>query len=380
MASIRTPLIVLSLALAGGVAYWLLRESPPPAADGAPAAIPVTMQAVEQRDVTVPLRALGYVRALRSIDVRPQIEGTLVELPVAEGQRVRKGELLARIDDRAIRAALQQAEAERQVTRAELDIARLDLRRYGNLVRDRAAPAQTLDQQKALVARLDATLATRDAALAAAQVQLSYTRILSPTDGRIGIRNAYEGSLVRSGDAMGLFSVVQTDPISIEATLPQTYLPQLQRMLARPEGARVQAFYQDGGPVVAVGRMTLMDNRVAVDSGTIRVKAEFANSDERLWPDQSVLVSFAADTLPQALLVPARAIRQGSDGAFVWRVVADKAEPVPVKVLQALPEQSVIEGLSVGDLVVTDGQSRLRPGIGVRAASDQPVAAAGAQR
>ncbi|TBV00604.1 efflux RND transporter periplasmic adaptor subunit [Phytopseudomonas dryadis] len=373
----RTSLLIVPIVLLGALAYWWLRAAEP-VTDSVSSAVPVVLHEVARGDVAVLLRTLGRVRAQRSIEIRAQVDGTLVELPVAEGQRVRKGQLLARIDDRSLRASLNQAIAERGVTRAELDIARLDLERYQNLVRERAAPAQTLDQQKALVARLQATLATREAAVAAAQVQLSYTTIHSPIDGRLGIRNVDAGSLVRAGDATSLLSVVQLDPIDIEATLPQRRLGELQRMLAAPEQALVRAFREDGGEAIADGRLALIDNRVALDTGTIRVKALFDNADERLWPDQSVVVTLQADVLRDVLSVPLEAIRQRADGTFVWRVEDGKAAPVAVKVLHETDALAVVEGLEAGDQVVIDGQSRLREGVEVRAADAAPALAGGA--
>lgn len=331
-----------------------------------PPAVPVELATVERADVPVVLRALGHVKALSSIDVRPQVDGVLVDLPATEGKAVKRGELLARIDDRAIAASLRQAQAERDVTRAELDIAKLDLQRYRNLVRERASPAQVLDQQKALVARLQATLATREAAVAAAAVSLSYTRITSPIDGRVGIRNAYVGSLVRSTDAMPLFSVVQIDPIAVETSLPQARLPALQHMLAEPGGARVEVTYQDGDAPVAHGVLALIDNRVDAQSGTIRTRARFDNGDQRLWPDQSVIVSLETERLIDAAVIPARAIRQGANGAFVWRVRDGKAETVPVTLRYQNDRLAVSDDVEPGDSVVVDGQSRLRPGIAVR--------------
>jgi RND family efflux transporter MFP subunit len=369
---------VLAVLVVVAVLLYLWFGRAPKSPAPANVAIPVSVVKVERRDVPVELRALGYVRALRSIDVRPQVDGMLVELPATEGRTVKRGDLLARIDDRAIVASLRQAQAERDVIRAELDIAKLDLERYRNLVRDRATPAQTLDQQKALVARLDATLATREAAVAAAQVQLSYTRIVSPTDGRVGIRNAYEGSVVRTSDTEGLFSVVQTNPISVEASLAQSRLPDLQRMLSRKEGARVLAFYQDGGELIAEGRLTLIDNRVALESGTVRVRAQFDNKDERLWPDQSVLVTLESDVLKGVHVVPARALRQGNEGPFVWRIVDGKAVNEAVRIRYQTDEIAVVENMNPGDEVVIDGQARLRPGVTVTRTQDNAESEPGA--
>ncbi|SDH24061.1 RND family efflux transporter, MFP subunit [Pseudomonas flavescens] len=369
----RTSLLVVSVLLLGALIGWWLHPTTA-ITDQAPGAVPVVVHEVTPADIPVLLRTLGRVRALNSVEIRAQVDATLVELPVAEGQQVRKGELLARLDDRSLRAALQQAEAERGVTRAELDIARVDLQRYQNLVRERASPAQTLDQQKALVARLQATLATREAAVTAAQVQLSYTRIQSPIDGRLGIRNVDVGSLLRANDTASLFSVVQTNPIDIEATLPQRRLPELQRLLAAADRTPVQAFREEGGTLLGTGQLTLIDNRVALDTGTLRFKARFDNAGEQLWPDQSVVVTLQTDLLAQALSVPLEAIRQRTEGTFVWRLQGDKVQPAAVKVLHEDEQRAVVEGLAAGDRIVIDGQSRLRPGVTVRRVEPAPVA------
>ncbi|SHL43690.1 efflux RND transporter periplasmic adaptor subunit [Phytopseudomonas punonensis] len=372
MASSRTVLPLVCIVLAGaGVAWWL--RPAPAVVTQAPAAVPVVIYEVVPADFPVLVRTLGRVRALNSVEVRAQVEATLVDLPVAEGQQVRKGQLLARLDDRNLRAALQQAQAERDVIRAELAIARIDLQRYQNLVRERASPAQTLDQQKALVARLQATLATRDAAVSAAQVQLSYTRIESPIDGRLGIRNVDVGSLLRANDSVSLFSVVQIDPIDVEATLPQRRLPELQHLLSAAQKAPVQAFREDGGALLGTGSLALIDNRVALDTGTLRFKARFDNALEQLWPDQSVVVTLQTGLLRQALAVPLQAIRQRTEGTFVWRVEGEQVQPVAVKVLHEDEQHAVVSGLAAGDQIVTDGQSRLRPGVTVRRAEPVPV-------
>ncbi|WP_236614323.1 efflux RND transporter periplasmic adaptor subunit [Stutzerimonas azotifigens] len=361
----RMSVVVALVVLVAGLAYWWLAK-PTQVAQTPSAAVPVELAEVRQQDVPVELRSLGRVRALRSVDIRAQVEGTLLELPVAEGERVRRGALLARIDDRRYAAALRQAEAELQVTRAELTIARRDLTRYRNLVRERAAPSQTLDQQEALVARLEATLGVREAAVAAARVDLSHTRIHAPFDGRLGIRQIDEGSLLRGADSTGLFSVVQTDPIDVEASLPQRRLPELQRLLAEQADAPVRVYQEDDGELLAEGRLMLLDNRVALESGTIRIKARFGNADEHLWPDQSVVVTVQARVLPQVLTVPLEAVRLRAEGPFVWRVTEGVAEPVAVSVRYETERLAVVEGLAVGDQVVIDGHSRLRAGVAVR--------------
>lgn len=338
-------------------------------------AIPVRVVAVEQRSVPVLVSALGTVRSLRSVDIRPQVDGVLVEMPVREGQLVSRGDLLARIDDRAIVAALNQAEAQLAVSQAQLASARLDLTRYQALSKSSAISAQTLDQQSALVTQLQATVRTNEASVAASQVQLSHTRIHAPNDGRVGIHNVHEGSLLRAGDAQGLFSVVQLDPISVEVALPQGMLPQLQTLLAGNDHSPVplQAYSSDGGTLLGEGRLALIDNRVSSQTGTIRLKADFANAEGRLWPDQSVAVTLRVQTLADALVVPQRALRQGIDHVLVWRVVDGSVETQAVQVLHADNEIAVINGLAAGDSVVVDGHSRLRPGTPVRILDEAPV-------
>lgn len=364
--SLASALVIGGAALAVGL-FYLNSSSGTPAA-ATPPAVPVRVGTVEQRAVPVMIRALGNVRSKRSVEIRAQVDGVLVELPVNEGQLVSRGELLARIDDRSIVAAVEQAKAQAAVTEAQLVSARLDLRRYQSLAKTQAISTQTLDQQRALVAQLDATLQTHEASVAASQVQLSHTQIRAPSDGRVGIHNVHEGNFLRASDAQGLFSVVQLDPISVEVSLPQQMLPQLQALQPSSETNPVvlQVYSGDGGLLLGEGRLTLIDNRVSSQTGTIRIKGDFANPDAHLWPDQSVTVSLPVQTLPDALVVPHRALRQGADQVLVWRVVDGSAEPQPVKVLHTDNEIAVVTGLVAGDTVVIDGHSRLRPGAVVR--------------
>ncbi|WLH10172.1 efflux RND transporter periplasmic adaptor subunit [Pseudomonas hefeiensis] len=304
------------------------------------------------------------MRSLHSVEIRSQLDGFLLELPVKEGQVVKRGDLLARIDDRAIIAALEHAKAQTSVAQAQLASASLDLKRYRVLATNQAISAQTLDQQEAMVAQLRATVQSQQATVTANQVQLSHTRILSPTDGRIGIRNVHEGSYVRASDTQALFSVVQLDPISIEAALPQALLPQLRTLVAGAGQAPVtlRAYSGDGGELLSEGSLSLIDNRVSDATGTVRIKGDFANAQGRLWPDQSVVITVQAAILREAMVVPQRALRQGAQNTFVWRVRDGKASPQPVTVTYADADIAVVEGVEAGDRIVDDGYSRLRPG------------------
>ena len=368
---VRRTLIGISLSLCipgivGGMTYWLWPGASAITAAAAPA-VPVTAVEIGRHDVAILINAIGNVRSQRSVDVRPQVDGLLEEFPVSEGQFVKKGDLLARIDDRAITAALERAKAQQAVAQAQLVSARLDLERYRALASTQAISAQTLDQQTGLVAQLQATLQSEQATVAATLVQLSYTRIHAPGDGRIGIHNLHAGNYVRPGDTQPLFSLVQLDPIGIDISLPQARLPQLQASMANAEKKSVilRVYSGDGGTLLGEGQLDLIDNRVSETTGTVRVKGTVANSQGRLWPDQSVVINLQVGTLRDVLVVPQRAIRQGANNTFVWRISDGKAFPQPVEVVYSDADIVVIEGVQAGDQVVTDGYSRLGSGTAV---------------
>ncbi|HKU14114.1 MAG TPA: efflux RND transporter periplasmic adaptor subunit [Steroidobacteraceae bacterium] len=345
--------------------WWLSRS---PVAQRAPAAIPVRAVAVARKDVADSIRAIGTVRSQRSVVIRPQVDGELVELAVREGQQVKRGDLLARIDDRAIRAALEQARAQLDVSEAQLKSANLDLERYHRLRDEHVISAQQIDQQQAQVEQLGAAVRNNRAAIAAREVQLSYTRIFSPTDGRVGIRNFDEGSFVRATDTEGLFSVVQLDPISVEISLPQAMLPAVQQLLhdAGSKPPQVLAYDGDGGTLLGEGGLVLIDNRVSMATGTIRVKADFENRQGKLWPDQTVAVAVQSRLLRDALIVPQLAIQRGPDGDIVYRVRDEHVEIVPVHVVYSDEKIAALSGVEAGDMIVIDGQSRLRAGARVQ--------------
>lgn len=368
---IRRALISISLSLCtlgivSGTAYWLWPDVSTSAPAAAPT-VPVTAVEIERRDVPILIHAIGNVRSLRSVDIRPQVDGLIVEFPVSEGQLVKKGDLLARIDDRAIVAALERDKARLAVAQAQLASAKVELKRYRALADTQAVSAQTLDQQTGLVAQSEATVKSEQATVAATHVQLSHTRIHAPSDGRIGIHTLHVGNYVRTSDAQALFSLVQLDPIGIDVALPQARLPQLQALMASVNKSSeiLRAYSGDGGTLLGEGSLDLIDNRVSDANGTVRVKGTVANSQGHLWPDQSVVVSLQAGTLHDALVVPQRALRQGAIDTFVWRISDGKASPQPVKVSYADAEIAVVEGIQAGDWIVTDGYSRLRPGAAV---------------
>lgn len=236
----KTVLIVVLLIALAALALWFVLK-PVTARPGAPAAVPVRAVSVMQKDVPRFASGIGTVLSLHSVVIRPQIDGILTQLLVKEGQLVKKGDLLATIDDRSIRASLDQARAQLGESQAQLAVAQVNLKRYKLLSVDDGVSKQTYDQQQALVNQLKATAQGNQAAIDSAQVQLSYTQIRSPVSGRVGIRNVDEGNFLRTSDAEGLFTVTQIDPIAVEFSLPQQMLPTLQRLIAAPEQALVKA-------------------------------------------------------------------------------------------------------------------------------------------
>lgn len=356
-------------------AWWLSRPAQAPAAPAKAAAVPVKVIQVASADVPQLVSALGTVTPLQSVTVRAQVDGILTHLWVKEGQFVEKGQLLASIDDRALRASLDQATAQAAQTRAQLKVAEVDLKRYTELARDRSIARQQLDQQQALHDQLQATLQGNEAAAAAARVQLSYTQIRSPLAGRVGIRAVDEGNLLRVSDAQGLFSVTQLDPISVQFALPQAQLPTLQGLLRAPEQAAVSAYAGgdiNGGQPLAQGRLSLIDNQVSSTTGTVKAKAQFANGGQTLWPGQLVNVRVQTLLRRNALVVPDAVVQRGVNGTYVYRLQGEKVESVPVKVVDQAGERTVIEGVAAGDTLVSDGQSRLKPGTRVDVLRDPP--------
>lgn len=362
----RLAAAVLLLALLT-LGLWKFLRSENSLKASAPPAVPVAVAQVRQQDVPHLVDGIGTVQSLHSVIIRPQVEGVLTVVLFKEGEFVRRGELLARIDDRAIAATLEEARAQKAQNQAELQVARQILARYRNLLQDEAISRQEVEQQKALVERLEATIRANQAVISAAQVQLSYTRIASPIDGRVGIRRVDPGNLVRLSDAEGLVTVTQIDPIGVFFSLPQEQLPRIHPLLDDPLGAPVTALDRDTGTELAQGRLTIVDNEIDPRTGTIRLKAEFPNPHGRLWPGQFVTARLRTGLTPKALVVPAVAVQRGLEQPFVYRVKNGKVEAVPVTVEHADDEIAVIgRGVVLGDMLVSDGHSRLKPGAAVK--------------
>ncbi len=354
-------LLIMALIVTGS---WLLTRPAKTKPTHAPT-VPVRVIQVVQRDVPRYVSAIGAVLSLHSVMIRPQIDGILTQLLVKEGQSVKAGDLLATLDDRSIQASLDQANAQLGQNQAQLKVAQIDLKRYQLLSVDNGISKQTLDQQQALVNQLKATARGNQAAIAAAKVQLSYTHIHSPVTGRVGIRAVDPGNFLRVSDAQGLFSVTQIDPIAVEFSLPQQQLPTLHDLLEAKTPALVKAFIGDSEHSITPlgeGRLSLIDNQVSATTGTIKVKAQFDNPQHTLWPGQLVNVELQTGVEQNALVVPPSVVQRGLDNYFVYRVKGDGVESVPVRMVYQDTDLNIISGVNGGDTLVSDGQSRLKPG------------------
>ncbi|MDP9529107.1 efflux RND transporter periplasmic adaptor subunit [Pseudomonas protegens] len=368
----------LLVALIAGAAWFL--NKPATARLAAPTAIPVRVVQVVQQDVPRYVSGIGTVLSLHSVIIRPQVDGILTRLQVKEGQLVKAGDLLATLDDRSIRANLDQAKAQLAQNQAQLQVAQINLKRYKLLSVDDGVSKQTYDQQAALVNQLNATAQGNQAAIDAAQVQLSYTQIRSPVTGRVGIRTVDEGNFLRMSDAQGLFSVTQIDPIAVEFSLPQQMLPTLQQLVRAQDPAAVQAYLgtdsNKADALLGNGHLSLIDNQIDTSTGTLRAKAEFANPQQKLWPGQLVTVKIQTALDQGALTVPPTVVQRGLDQHFVFRVKGQQVERVPVQLLYQDSELNIIAGVQAGDILVSDGQSRLKPGSQVQVLDAPPPAPA----
>ncbi|WP_338921852.1 efflux RND transporter periplasmic adaptor subunit [Pseudomonas silesiensis] len=372
----KTALIAGLLIALAALGTWYLTK-PATAKLAAPTAIPVRVVAVVEKDVPRYVSGIGSVLSLHSVVVRPQIDGILTRILVKEGQLVNKGDLLATIDDRLIRASLDLARAQLGESQAQLQVALVNLKRYKLLSVDDGVSKQTYDQQQALVNQLKATAQGNQASIDAAQVQLSYTQIRSPVSGRVGIRTVDEGNFLRMSDTQGLFTVTQIDPIAVEFSLPQHMLPTLQGLINDPQRARVKAYIGadtegETGNLLGEGQLTLIDNQINANTGTIRAKAEFNNPGQKLWPGLLVTVKIQTALDKDVLVVPPTVVQRGLDQHFVYRVNGDKVETVQVQMVYQDSGQNIIKGVKPGDVLVSDGQSRLKQGSTVQVLTEPP--------
>ncbi len=325
--------------------------------------VPVIAARAQRTDVPVYFEGVGTTRPLNTVTVRPQVEGRLLSIDFKEGQDVKRGDVIARIDPTTYKAQLDQAVAKKAQTEAQLANAKMDLERYGRLAESNSVARQQLDTQKATVAQLEAQARLDQAAIDNARAILAYTTITAPHDGRTGIRLVDEGNIVRAADTTGIVVITQLQPIAIMFTLPQQQLSDVNRAFGqRP--LPVEAFGADNRTVVDKGVLQVIDNQVDQTTGTVRLKAEFPNATYQLWPGQFVNVRLLVDTVRDAVVAPTAAIQRGPNGTFVFVVEEGNTVAVrPVSVsMQDEARAVVVKGLSPDERVVTTGFARLTAG------------------
>jgi multidrug efflux system membrane fusion protein len=344
-----------------------------------PAQAPVTVSAapVLQKAMPVTIDLIGAAEALSSVEIRAQVTGELTSVNFRDGGEVVKGQELFTLDRRPLEAALQQAQANLSRDVAQLANAEAQLRRHQDLADRGIATKEQLDQSRTNVTALEATAAADRAAVNNAEVQLAYATIRAPITGRVGKLLVSVGNLVRANDATPLVVINQLSPIYVTFALPEAQLPELNRYRARgPIPVEARAPSDTGSSPRGV--LAFVDNAIDPSTGTIAARATFANADRRLWPGQFVNVTITLDTDPDAIVVPSAAVQDSQQGPFVFVVAPDKtAELRPVRVVRTAGAESVIEnGAQPGELVVTDGQLRLAPGVPVAIRAAQTTGAA----
>ena len=355
-----------------------------PPAPSLPAVL-VTSALVQSQTVPTYQTGVGSVTAAQSVTVKARIDGQLDKIGFTEGQDVKAGQLLAQIDPRSLQAQLAQAQAQKARDAALLGNARTDLQRYITLVAQDAATAQQLETQRALVAQLEAAQLTDDAQINYAQVQLSFTKITAPISGRVGARLVDVGNIVHAADAGGLVVINQIDPITVVFTLPEDAVPEINQALRNSRTPLTAlAFARNGKEPLASGRLLLLNNQIDSNTGTVQLKALFANPGHALWPGQFVNVRLVLGQRSQALTVPAAAVQRGQDGTYIYVVKeGNTVQSQLVKVARIQDGIAVIDaGLKAGDRVVVDGQYKLKPGSSItesqpaKAAASAPAAGA----
>ena len=346
-----------------GLFYWYWSQGPDPAHAGRPArtAVPVSVATASRQDVPVYLTGLGTVQALFTVGIHAQVDGKLKEVFFKEGQRVQKGDVLAKIDPRLYQAALDAAKAHKAQDEAALTAAVKDMARFQTLILKNVETQQNVDLQQSKVDQAKASIAADDAAIETAQTNLDYTTIVATNDGRMGVRMVDPGNIVHANDQGAIAILTQTEPITVTFTLPAQTLDDVRDAMARG-AVEVAAYDRDNVRLLSTGTLSTIDNLIDPATASYRLKATFKNDDERLWPGEFVNVRLLVDTRKDVVVIPPPAVQRGPHGLFTWVVKSDNTvEPRPIQTGTTTGNSTIVSaGIDDGERVVTDGQYKLQ--------------------
>jgi multidrug efflux system membrane fusion protein len=363
-------LLILGGVAFGGYRYWREAKQKQQAAAAAQAAraarraVPVTVVAARAGDIPVILRGLGTVAPFNNVTVKSRVDGQLIAVHFQEGQFVHQGDRLADIDPRPFQVQLEAAEGQLARDQAQLNDAKVNLARYQALWEAQVIAKQQLDTQAASVGQFEGAIQADQSAIDNAKLQLTYSHITAPLSGRIGLRLVDVGNMVHAADANGIATIAQLQPTAVLFTIPADSLPPVLRKLQAGAKLRVDAYDREDRNRIASGTLLTVDNQIDPTTGTSRLKAEFQNTDNALFPNQFVNCRLLLDTKHNVVIVPAPAIQRGPSGAYIYVINADQTAAVR-EVTTGLSEGNdveIVSGLHGGDKVVIDGQDKLQPG------------------
>ncbi|MDR0827811.1 MAG: MdtA/MuxA family multidrug efflux RND transporter periplasmic adaptor subunit [Desulfovibrio sp.] len=334
------------------------REAPKPRAVGAATA--------RIGSLNVYFQAIGTVVPPNTVTVKSRVDGELMALHFVEGQLIREGELLAEIDPRPYKVQLEQARGALTTAEALLKQALLELERYRRLIREHSVSEQQLEAQEGEVGRQKGAVISDRAAVAEAELMLTYCRITAPISGRVGLRKVDPGNMIRASDSAGIVVITQIQPMNVIFTLVESQIGEVLQALRADDPLRVEARGQDNSALIESGTLLTIDNQIDTSTGTVKAKAVFANQEGRLFPNQFVNTRLLVKTLRDALIIPSSAVQRNNEGFFVYAVEEGKAKLRTIRCGYSEGAQTVVEeGLKAGDVVVTDGVDRLRDGLPV---------------
>ncbi|HEX4522535.1 MAG TPA: MdtA/MuxA family multidrug efflux RND transporter periplasmic adaptor subunit [Casimicrobiaceae bacterium] len=366
---ILAAVVVAAVALAAW--YWFGHGASDAAkaakGDAASRPLPVVAAPARKGDIDVSIDALGTVTPLNNVIVRTRVDGQLLSVAFREGQNVKAGDLLAQIDPRPFEVMLTQANGQMARDQAQLKNAQVDLERYQTLLAQDSISRQQVDTQAALVRQFQGAIESDKGAIDNARLQITYARVTAPINGRVGLRQVDPGNIVHASDSNGLVTITQVQPVTVIYPVPEDNVPRIVKRMQTTQSIAVDAFDRGGRTKLATGKLLTIDNQIDTTTGTVKVKAEFPNTDSALFPNQFVNVRMVVETHEDVTLVPTAAVQRGAPGTFVFLVKDDKTVAMTPVQLGAVSGETteVSKGLAPGNLVVVDGADKLRDGSSV---------------